>query len=154
MQLTYFVVDTDHTIYRVDRELVEGLWDGHRTSDEFACSLGHDLRLITVLLDEDLLPVLCFFIRVELKDGVITNRSRIEAFEAMSNRVKRRYDNPEAQRQFRGWPNDWQRQLAVALDVPAAELTKIGLGGPLLMADLWGISLEKVIEYFEEAHDE
>jgi hypothetical protein len=72
----------------------------------------------------------------------------------MSTRKRRRYDTPEAQQQFHGWPADWQRQLAVAVDVPAAELKKIGLGGPLLMSDLWGIPLDEVVHYFEEANDE
>jgi hypothetical protein len=41
--------------------------------------------------------------------------------------------------------------LAVALDVPALQLRRIGIGGPLLMSELWGVPVETVITYFEEA---
>ena len=33
-------------------------------------------------------------------------------------------------------------------------LTRIALGGPLLMSDLWGVPVEKVVEYFEAATGE
>ncbi|GAF81962.1 unnamed protein product [marine sediment metagenome] len=97
------------------------------------------------------MPVICFFAQLGLAEGAITESSKIEALKAMSERSEDRYEHPAAQRQLAGWPADWQRQLAVALDVPAAELKKIGLGGPLLMSELWGIPLETIIEYFDEA---
>jgi len=40
----------------------------------------------------------------------------------------------------------------VALDVPVVELRRIGIGGPLLMADLWGFSIERILQYFEDGY--
>ena len=154
MELKYFVVDCDEQVRRVQGDAVEALWRGDRSAGDLDCHFDETFRLITVLSDEDLHPVICYFARLELKDGVITNASKIAVFEAMSTRTRRRYDSPEAKQQFHGWPSDWQRQLAVALDVPAAAFKKIGLGGPLLMSDLWGIPLDEVVHYFEEASDE
>lgn len=154
MELLYFVVDQDGQLCHVPRQAVEDLWRGHRTTEALDCPLGEELRLISVLRDEDLTPKICFFVRLEIDQSRVTEESRIEAYESMESAQKRRYDNAAAQRQFAGWPIDWQSQLAVALDVPSSQLRKLGIGGPLLMSDLWGISLEKVLEYFEMANDE
>lgn len=154
MQLAYFVFDSNQQLQRISREAMEQLWEGRRSAEELGCELDDELRLISALLDHRLLPVVCYFVRLQVQDGRITRDSKIEAFEAMSNQQRRRYDHPSAHRQFAGWPPDWQRQLAVALDVPASQLNKLGLGGPLLMSELWGVPLEKVIAYFEEAYEE
>jgi hypothetical protein len=151
MQLCYFVLDCRGTLHRVPRQAVEGLWRSEHAAGVLDVPLAEELRLITVLVDENLLPVVCYFVRFRLKGGLITAESRHEAYDAMTARHQRRYDHPAAQRQFKGWPADWQRQLAVALDVPAALLKKLGLGGPLLMSDLWGIPIDRVVQYFEEA---
>ncbi len=153
MNVSYFVVDSDSQLDRVPCDLLEALWKGSETTEALDCELGEELRLITVLTDHNLEPVFCYFVRLDLKSGKITDDSRIEAFEAMTARHRRRKGHPAARRQLEGWPTDWRPQLAVALDVPAAQLSKIGLGGPLLMSELWGLPLEKVIEYFEDAHD-
>ncbi|MEX0718193.1 MAG: hypothetical protein WD066_16485 [Planctomycetaceae bacterium] len=153
MRLLYFLFDRDDRLHKAPRRAVEELWKKRRRAEEFRFDLGDDLRMITVIADDDLRPVVTFFLKVDLEDGEITDSSRIEAFEAVGRRDRRRYDTDTARRQFAGWPADWQRQLAVALDFPAREFRRIGLGGPLLMADLWGISLKKVLDYFEQAHE-
>ena len=152
MHLSYFVTDSTRQLRRVPREALEAYWRKAGALDELGCAVDDELRLITVLSDDEFAPVVCYFARFDLEGGRITDDSRVAAYEAMTSRHRRRYDHPAAQAQFTGWPADWQRQLAVALDVPAAALTKLGLGGPLLMSDLWGIPLEKVLEYFEEAY--
>lgn len=154
MQLSYFVFDREQQLQRVSREMMEKLWDGRCTAEDLDCALDEELRLISVLLDHRLLPVVCYFVRLDLHEGRITTESKIQAFEAMSNQQRRKYDHPSAHRQFAGWPPDWQYQLAVVLDVPAGQLNKLGLGGPLLMSELWGVPLAKVIAYFEEAYEE
>ncbi len=154
MQLVYFVVDREQQLRPVPRAIMEGLWKGRRTATDLGCDIGEELRLISVVRDETFEPKMCFFVRLELENGLVRRESRLEAYEAMSKPSRRRYDSPAARRQFRGWPDDWQTQLAVALDVPARELRRVGLGGPLLMADLWGIPIEKVLEYFELADEE
>ena len=87
-------------------------------------------------------------VKARLDRGEITPESRLEAYEAVTARGPK-FSSPAAQKQFVGWPADWPRQLAVALDTPVAALNRIALGGPLLMSDLWGVTVEKVVEYFE-----
>lgn len=153
MLIRYFVADQSNTLWRVPAEDVERLWRGESTIRELKLTIGSELRIVTVLCDDRLLPRICFFARLELEDGAIDYQSRVDVYEAVGNRYARRYDHPAAKRQFAGWPSDWQRQLAVALDIPAKQLQRIGVGGPLVMADLWGISMDKVLEYFEEVDD-
>ena len=153
MKLSYCVVDRAGQLRRGSRRLVEALWHGDCTAAELGIPIGETLRLITVLSDPDLLPIVVYFIRLDIEDGAITEDSRVNAFEAMTSHRRRRYDHSAAQRQFIGWPSDWQTQLAIALDVPANILNKLGVGGPLLLADLWGVPLEKVLSYFEDATD-
>jgi len=153
MIVSYYVVDHNSQLQRVPCDRLEALWKGDVAIDALECIVDDELRLITVLSDDYLEPVYCYFVRLELKSGKITDESRIEAFEAMTARHRRRKGHPAARRQLEGWPTDWRPQLAVALDVPVAQLSKIGLGGPLLMSELWGLPLEKVIEYFEDANE-
>ena len=151
MQLRYFVIDEDSRLHRASKKVVEALWRGRCKAERLGCAMGDELRVITVVCDDRLQPRISFFLRVALKNGKPTNSSRIEAYEAMTHSSGRRYDHPAAKRQFEGWPSDWQHQLAVALDVPVAQLHKVGIGGPLPMSDVWGISLDKVLDYFELA---
>ncbi|MGH7201915.1 MAG: hypothetical protein ACREJB_15015 [Planctomycetaceae bacterium] len=154
MFLAYFVIDRDQQLRRAAPEMIEALWHGQVTTEELRIEVGEELRLISVLCLEDLTPAVCFFARLELEDGLISREAKINLFEAMAQRRVRRFDHPLAREQFHGWPSDWQRQLAVALDVPALDLKKISLGGPLVMSELWGVPLEKVLAYFEEAAGE
>ena len=148
MQRRYFVADQNDQLVRVETEAVEALWEGRGSVEMLGCEPGEVLRLISAIIDEDLNPVLIFFIRVDLDGGEITPESRLEAYEAVTARGPK-YTTPAAQKQFVGWPVDWPRQMAVALDVPVQQLNRIALGGPLLMSDLWGVPVEKVVEYFE-----
>ena len=154
MLLNYFVVDTDHQLRRVERELVEEVWCGARSTDELGHDIGDQLRVVSVLSDDaDLQPQICFFVRAEVRDGSVTDQSRIDAYEAMTVHQKRAEDTFPDSEQFEGWPDDWQRQLAIALDVPAIQLQRVGVGGPLLMSDLWGYPIDRILEYFEEASE-
>lgn len=148
MQRIYFVADREDQFRRVPIEAVEALWEGREDVASLDCDPGESLRLISVLIDEDLNPLVIFFMRLDLDDGEITAESRLEAYEAVTARGSK-FTSPAAQKQFLGWPSDWPRQLAVALDTPLSGLNRIALGGPLLMSDLWGVPVEKVVEYFE-----
>jgi hypothetical protein len=154
MLLTYFVVDRQHQLRRVKRELIESIWNGETPAADIPYRVGDHFRIVSVLCDEeDLLPQMCFFVRAELKHGKVTDRSRFEAYEAMTVHQDRGDSTAGTNHQLSGWPTDWHIQLAVALDVPAVELRRIGVGGPLLMADLWGFSIERILEYFDEASE-
>lgn len=149
MELHYFAFDNKNTLWKVPRQKAESLWQGRITSRELDFPLGDEARVISVVCDEKLLPKISFFLKVHLEAGRVVDESRLDVYEAISNTTGRRYDHPAAHEQFVGWPADWQQQLAVALDVPISQLSKIGLGGPVVMADLWGISPDQVLEYFE-----
>ena len=155
MLLSYFVVDTKHQLRRVDRDLVEEVWEGICRADALGHDVGQELRILSVLCDEEeLQPQMCFFVKADLSEGRITEKSRTEAYEAMTVHQKQTDEKLLPPSQFAGWPVDWQMQLAVALDVPAIQLRRIGVGGPLLMADLWGFSIDRILEYFDEANEE
>ena len=49
---------------------------------------------------------------------------------------------------FEGWPTDWQRQMAVAFDAHPSEISQIGIGGPLPIAEVVGISIKESLRYF------
>ena len=154
MTLRYFVVDVDGTLVRVPTAAAEAVWGGQADAGELDVILGSELKLISVLLDADLNPVMTFFMRVDLDRGAITEESRMAVLEAITAGHGRRLSDPRQRRQFEGWPDDWRRQLAVAVDTPVAKLTEFGIGGPLILSDLWGVSLGTVMAYFEKAASE
>ena len=152
MLLRYFLVDIDNQFRLVSRHAVEDVWAGRRTVRVFDWEVGDELKIVSVLCDEETLePKMCFFLRTDLEDLEITDESRFQAYDAMTRHNKRRYDTGSANHQMAEWPHDWQQQLAVALDVPAMDLKRVGVGGPLLMADLWGYTIDRILDYFEEA---
>lgn len=154
MLLRFFVVDKSGQFQIADRVAVENVWRGESSAATLGYLIGATLRIVSVLCDEESLePKVIFFLRTELKGGKITDQSRFEAYEAMTRHHRRRYDSGAAHQQLAGWPEDWQHQLAVALDVPAMQLRRIGVGGPLPMADLWGFSIDRILDFFEEAAD-
>jgi hypothetical protein len=154
MLLIYFVVDSAQQIRRLPRNDIEAVWRGERRPADLDCRLDDELRIISVLCDdEDLSPLMCFFAWTKLRDGSITEESRFSAYDAMGDRQEPA-NGRAAERQLVGWPEDWQHQLAVALDVPTFQLRRVSVGGPLLMSDLWGITVEKVLEFFEEVCEE
>ena len=154
MTLRYFVVDVDGQLRRVPSEAAEAVWAGHADAGDFDAMLGSELKLVTALIDDDLNPVMTFFLRVELDRGRITEESRIAALEAITAGHGRRLSDPAQRRQFEGWPDDWRRQLAVALDTPAKQFTKLGLGGPLVLSEMWGVPMGTVMGYFERSGSE
>jgi len=154
MHLVYFVVDVEGQLRRVPTEAAEAVWEGRAGTDIFSVALGEELRMVSALIDGDLDPVVCFFMKLDVHGEEITDESRLDAYEAVTAKHAQHENHPAAQRQLEGWPSDWQTQLAVALDVPVAGLKRIAIGGPLLMSDLWGVPVSRVVEYFEEAIEE
>ena len=154
MTLRYFVVDVDGQLRRVPPEAAEAVWAGQEDAGELDVMLGSELKLVTALIDDGLDPVMTFFLRADLDRGAITEESRIAALEAVTAGHGRRLSDPLQRRQFEGWPDDWRRQLAVALDTPAKRFTKLGLGGPLVLSEMWGVPMGTVMGYFEKAASE
>ena len=152
MFLRYLVVDSMEQFRLVDSCAVEDVWNGRRDVEVLGHPIGNELRLVTVVCnDEDLVPRKCFFLRAKLEGGRITNASRFDAYDSMTEHSRGTYDILAEDHQLDGWPDDWYQQLAVALDVPVGELRRVGIGGPLLMADLSGFSIELILQYFEKS---
>ena len=150
MRLRYFVADGDR-LRRTPQAVVEDLWTARRKATELKFPPGDELLIFTVLCDNDLHPKICYFLRLELTDGTITEASRRCALRAVQEGNLRNLDHPSVLYQLSGWPSDWQQQLAVALDVPARELNKIGIGGPLPISSILGLSLKESLRHFERA---
>lgn len=154
MRLRYFVVDRAGQLRKVSQAALEGLWSRNRSSNDLGCTLGKDMRIVTVLCDEALLPKACYLLRVTLDGGAVCEQSRLQACEAVLENLADEPQHPEAVYQLAGWPYDWRRQLAIAMDVPIADLPPIGIGGPLLISSLLNLSVRSSLRYFEQVVDE
>jgi len=133
MKMRYLLVDGDDQLKLVHREHVEAIWRGRLHVANFGCTDWTELRLVSVLCNDELLPQRIFLLRVALTDGYFTrdNYRALRSF-AMPSRVTAR---EMFQHHSEGWPSDFFTQLAIALDVPRAHLdVPFGIGGPLLVA--------------------
>ena len=133
MKMRYLLVDGDQQLQLIPRMQVESIWRGDTHVSDFGCTDWTELRLISVLCDDQLLPERIFLLRMALTDGYFTRRNyrTLRSF-AMPSRVTAR---EMFQHHSDGWPRDFFLQLAVALDVPRKLLNvPFGIGGPLLVA--------------------
>ena len=146
MKLRYLVVDTDAQLLRTRRCEIESLWQGRRRAHDLGCEQLHELKLVSVLCDAQLLPQKIYLLRLPLCDGRFTRANY---------RTLRTFSRPglvTARELFlhhiEGWPHDFFVQLAVALDVPRAHLdVPLGIGGPLMMAAALRLPPTKAIRY-------
>jgi hypothetical protein len=146
MHLRYLVVGVQGKLQRVRKSAISALWAGTRSASELGGSSSHELRLISVILDERLLPGKIYLLRVPLTRGVFTleNRLTLQLF-AMPDCVTPLERN---QHHAAGWPCDLARQLAVLLDVPLANLRgTFAIGGPLFEAAARSVSPRRALRY-------
>src|SRR5437868_3601921 len=130
MKLRYFVVDVQGQLRKASQAAVRALWEGRRSADTLGCVRGSELRLVSVVCDTALLPQKVYVLRLPLVEGVFTQESYL---------TLRAFSRPDCvtpgellRHHTGGWPADFFRQLAVALDVPVAALeVPLGVGGPL-----------------------
>ncbi|MGL4464513.1 MAG: hypothetical protein ACRC1K_20365, partial [Planctomycetia bacterium] len=151
MRVRYFALDRRQQLWKASQAAVEGIWDGTRPPSDLGLDLGDRLALATVLCDDDLRPKVCYVLRLDVVDDAVTEDSRVLAYEAATEGNRRNLSHPSARRQSEGWPADWKHQLAVAIDAPLAALRRVGVGGPLPLADMLGVSRRDLLRYFEEA---
>ncbi|QDU80580.1 hypothetical protein Pla110_23110 [Polystyrenella longa] len=152
MKIVYHVVDRDRQLVRVPSEVMERYWNHSGGTPEVSQLVDDQLQLVTSLLDDRLNPIINYMLDLELNEGWISPESKLQAYQSLSlQRNEAKFE--ELQAILERWPADWPTQLAVALDVPVMGLNKIGLGGPLPMCDLWGITQEKLLEFFEKVCD-
>ena len=133
MKMRYLLVDGDQQLQLISRRQVESIWRGDTHVSHFGCTDWTELRLVSVMCDDQLLPQRIFLLRMALTDGYFTRRNyrTLRSF-AMPSRVTAR---EMFQHHSDGWPSDFFLQMAVALDVPRKLLNvPFGIGGPLLVA--------------------
>jgi hypothetical protein len=101
---------------------------------------------VSVVCDENLLPLKIYVLRLPLSEGMFTEESQLTL------KLFSRSDcvTPEelAQHHTEGWPADFFPQLAVALDVPVCDLqVPLGVGGPLFTAAIMCVSPQQALRY-------
>lgn len=148
MRRRYFVLDSEQQLRKASQAVIEGLWRGERNADALQIPLGSDLRILTVLCDDDLGAKGCYVLRVELAEGRITDESHRAACEAVVLNADWGPHHPAVQYHFEGWPTDWQRQVAIAFDAHPRDIGQIGIGGPLPISEVVGISIRESLRYF------
>jgi hypothetical protein len=148
MKLRYFVVDEHGQLRKATQAAVRGLWDGGRGAESLGCPAANELRLVSVVCDEDLRPRSLYVLRLPLDCGRFTPESRmtLQLF-SLPDCV-----TPEelVRHHTAGWPADFFIQLAVALDVPAGALeVPVGVGGPLFLAAALHVTPRQALRYLK-----
>jgi hypothetical protein len=125
---------------------VQGLWQGCRRADALGCPAANELRLVSVVCDEDLLPTRIYLLRLPLTNGRFTeeNRLTLQLFSVPDCVTP----DEMVRHHTEGWPGDFFRQLAVVLDVSVANLqVPLGVGGPLLTAAAMRVTPQQALRY-------
>ena len=146
MRLRYFVVDRWGRLQKASQARVRGLWEGNLKADALGCPASNELRLVSVVCDNHLLPRKVYLLRLPLCEGIFTPESRL---------TLHLFSQPDcvtpgelAQHHTEGWPTDFFPQLAVALDVSVASLeVPLGVGGPLFMAAALRVTPRQALRY-------
>ncbi len=146
MTLRYLITDPHGQLQLVRRAWVEALWRGKRRVRMPGGGQASELRLISVLCDDRLLPEKIYLLRLPLTGGRFTraNRRALRSFSMPSHVTAREVFHYHSD----GWPRDFFAQLAVALDVPRSFLdVPLGIGGPLLMAAALRLPPEEAMRF-------
>ena len=146
MKLRYFVVDPAGQLRKVPKAAIDGLWKGCYRADQLGCAVGSELRLVSILCDQHLLPRKIYLLRLPLSEGWFTEAN------LLTLRIFSRPDcvTPKEviAHHTAGWPADFFRQVAVVLDVPVAQLSvPLGIGGPLFTAAKLRVTLRQALRY-------
>ncbi len=148
MKLRYLVVDGQGSLRLVRRRDVEALWKGRRTAADLGCPAGNEIRLVSALCNERIVPHKIFLLRLPLTEGQFTRENwlTLRIF-TMPDCVTPR---EVVEHHTEGWPRDFFTQLAVALDVPRQALNvPLGIGGPLLTAAAMRVTPKQALKYLE-----
>ena len=148
MKLRYLVVDRNEQLRLIRRDEVEAIWRGRVRVSQYDCDDLTELRLVSVVCDNRILPERIYLLRIALTDGYFTRRNyrSLRSF-AMPSRVTA---HEMFEHHSEGWPRDFFTQMAVALDVPRAQLdVPFGIGGPLLIAAALRISPQSAARYLK-----
>jgi len=146
MKIRYLFVDLFGQLVKVRRSMVEDLWQGNLKAEDIGSLALSELRLVSVLCDDRLLPRKIFLLRLPLSEGKFTreNYLTLQIFSRPDCVTPREV----IAHHTAGWPVDFYSQLAVVLDVPRKSLNiPLGIGGPLLMAAALKMSPKQALRY-------
>jgi hypothetical protein len=146
MKLRYMVIDERGQLRKVSQSAVKGLWEGRRRAETLGCPSCNELRLVSVVCDDDLLPQRIYLLRLPLMQGKFTEESYLTL--QLFARPDCVTPNELARHHMAGWPLDFYRQLAVLLDVPISSLNlPLGVGGPLFLAAALRLTPRQALRY-------
>ena len=148
MKLCYFIVDDQGRLRKAKKSAVESLWDGSCRADALGCQEASELRLVSVVCNKKLIPQKIYLLRLPLTQGQFTqeNYLTLQIF-TMPDCVT---PQEVARHHGGGWPPDLLRQLAVAADVPLAQLqVPVRIGGPLLLAAALRVTPNEAMRYLK-----
>ena len=145
MKLRYFALDGSAQLRKAPGAAVRAFLDGQLGAAHFRTGSDRELGLVTAVCGDDLVPRQMYLLRVPLTGGRFTPADRL---------VLSAFARPECVTPAEavahhncGWPRDLVRQLAVALDVPAAGLDDIlDVGGPVLVSAVTGLPVRRVVD--------
>src|SRR5207302_5014789 len=80
MKLRYFVVDARGQLRKASQAWVRELWEGRRRASDLGCPSGNELRLVSVVCDDALLPQRLYLLRLPLTEGKFTEESRLTLY--------------------------------------------------------------------------
>jgi hypothetical protein len=146
MKIRYLVVDAEGQLRLARRADIEALWQGNGRAADLGCGAGNEIRLVSVLANNRLVPAKIFLLRLPLTQGQFTkdNYLTLRIF-TMPDCVTPR---EVIEHHTSGWPADFFPQLAVALDVPRRMLdVPLGVGGPLLTAAALRVTPKQALRY-------
>jgi hypothetical protein len=146
MKMRYFVLDGAGQVRKASQRTVGAVWEGKRRVDSLGCPSKTELRLISVLCDDQLQPRNIYLLRVPLTDGMFTpeNQLTLQIF-TMRDCVTSR---EVVEHHGGGWPVDLHQQLAVVLDVPLVRVrVPLRVGGPLFLAAAMGVAPHQAVHF-------
>ncbi len=148
----YFVIENG-VMCSIDCDLMEKAWHGETQWN----GPDGELRILTAIYDEAEKIVGCYFLLVSIVNGRFDAESIEEANHASMQQAlqisvgKGPLLLPNYLRQTSGWPGDWPRQVATALDVDARFVYDGGIGGPLLSSFTTHMSIIKSMQMHVES---
>jgi hypothetical protein len=148
MKLRYFVVDEQGMLCKVRKSSVQQLWEGSATTEELGFKEPSELKLVSVVCDQKLIPQKVYLLRLPLTAGKFTeeNYLTLQIF-TMPDCVT---PQEVARHHGGGWPSDLLRQLAIAADVPLCQLqVPVRIGGPLLLAAALKVTPTEALRYLK-----
>src|SRR5947209_11693630 len=115
MKVRYFIVDARQQLRKASQAAVQGLWEGLHGADVLGSPARQELRLNSVVCDDDLVPKKVFFLRLPLTEG----RFREENYVTLQLFARPDCVTPHEVAQYHtdGWPKNFFHQLAVVLDI-------------------------------------